>query len=154
MEERVDYYYNYETLKKKRFEGPITEASEYKVIAEQYPHIAESIRLKQQIEQLKEKLTTSEERSMIFQTKREIISFKMSLKRENVLKRVYKESKKENTFRIRLTSTTLREHLTPITDKVNTTTRKMYTNLRTGVDKVYISLHKKPRTAYKDLQKT
>jgi len=154
MKERVDYYSNYEKLKKKRFEGPITEASEYKVIAEHYPHIAESIRLKQQIEKLKEKLMTSEERSTIFQTKREIFSFKMSLKRENVLKRVYKENKKENTFRIRLTSATIIEHISPITKKVNTTTRKMYTNLRKSVDKAYISIHNKPRTAYKDLQKT
>ena len=102
MKEEAECYPYYEKLMKMKLEQPVVETTEYKVLAERYPHLAELIRLKRKIERLKKKLKSEKERSLKFQIKREINATKTKIKKENVLKRLHGESKQETIFRIQL----------------------------------------------------
>ena len=56
MKRKVNYNLIYEKLLRMRPEKPVAESPEYKVLASAYPHLAESIRLKKEMERLKERL--------------------------------------------------------------------------------------------------
>ena len=56
MKRKVNYNLIYKKLLRMRPEKPVAESLEYKVLARAYPHLAESIRLKKEMERLKERL--------------------------------------------------------------------------------------------------
>jgi hypothetical protein len=56
MKRKVNYNLICEKLLRMRPEKPVAESPEYKVLAKAYPHLAESIRLKKEMERLKERL--------------------------------------------------------------------------------------------------
>jgi hypothetical protein len=111
MKEKAECYPYYERILKMKLEQSVTETTEYKVLAEHYPHLAESIRLKRKIERLKEKLISEKERSSRFQIKREINVTKTKLKQENMLKRLRGESKQETIFRTHFIINASKEHI-------------------------------------------
>jgi hypothetical protein len=122
MKEKVECYPYYEKLMKMKLEQSVIEITEYKVLAEHYPHLAESIRLKREIGRLKEKLKSEKERPLRFQIKRELNVTKAKLKQENMLKRVHGESKQETIFRTHFIIGTSKEHISSLV----TTLRKKH----------------------------
>lgn len=149
MDERTEYYPYYEKLVRRRLEEPIAEALEYKVFAERYPHIAESLKLKREIKRLKEKLKSLEDRSARCRTKREIIRTKAKLKRESVLKRLHRENKQESIFNIRFTIATSKELIFLVAMRVYNSLQKGYISLR----EEYFNLRKNLRLAYMNFRK-
>jgi hypothetical protein len=117
MKEKAECYPYYEKILKMKLEQSVTETTEYKVLAEHYPHLAESIRLKREIERLKEKLKSEKERSSRFQMKREINVTRTKLKQENMLKRLHGESKQETIFRTHFIINTSKEHISSLAMK-------------------------------------
>ena len=134
MKEKVECYPYYEKLMKMRFKQSVLETIEYKVLAEHYPHLAESIRLKREIERLKKRLKSEKERSSRFQIKREMNVTRAKLKKENMLKRLHGESKQEAIFRTHFIINTSKEHISSLAMKSRMTLRK-----------THMSAHKKLR---------
>jgi hypothetical protein len=111
MKEKTECYPYYEKLMKMKLEQSVVETTEYTVLAKRYPHLTESIRLKREIEGLKNKLKTEKERSSRFQIKREMNATRAKLKRENILKLLHGESKQETIFHIHFIIDTSKEHI-------------------------------------------
>lgn len=132
MEEIADYYPYYEKLLRMRLEERIAEAPEFKVLAKRYPHLAESIRLKREIEILKENLKSLKDMSKRFRIKREIISIKAKLKRENILKRLYAENKQEAYLYVRFKISISKERISSLVVKGRIAFRKVYIDLQKG----------------------
>lgn len=108
-----DYHYFYEKLRKMKLEEFI-EAPEYTILAERYPHIAESLRLEKEQEKLYRELRLMKDRSERSQIRRRIIAIEMELKREGALKHVFGESIQEILFRIHFILMTLRERISSL----------------------------------------
>ena len=130
MKEIADYYPYYEKLIKMSLEEPIAEAPEYKVLAERYPHLAESIKLKRKIRRLKEKLRSLKERSVRFHIKREISRIETKLKQENIQKRLHGESKQEAIFNISFTIATFKGRISSLASSAHNTLWKAYMDIR------------------------
>jgi len=126
MKEKAECYPYYEKLMKVKLEQSATETTEYKALAEHYPHLAESIRLKREMERLKEKLKSEKERPSRFQIKREMNVTRAKLKQENMLKRLHGESKQEAIFRTHFIIGTSKEHISSLV----MTLRKAYTSVQ------------------------
>ncbi len=129
MKEKTECYPHYKKLMKMKPEQSVVETTEYKVLSERYPHLAEVIRLKREIERLKKKLQSEKERSSRFQIKREINVTKAKLKRENILERLHGESKQETFFHVRFIIDTSKEHISSLATRGHMTLRKTYTSV-------------------------
>ena len=79
-------------------ENSLVETFEFKSFSESYPHIAESIRLRRKIERLTNILKSEKNKGSEFKIKREITVTKSKLRKNNLLKRLHGESKKESVF--------------------------------------------------------
>lgn len=130
MKKRVDYYPYYEKLIEMRFNELIAEAPEYKILAEHYPHLAESIKLKMEIERLKEKSKSLKDRSARLKIEREIIRSKAKLRLENVLKRLHRENNQEIVFNYRFTIRNLKKKTSSGVRGIYTVSLKEYINFR------------------------
>jgi hypothetical protein len=130
MKEKAECYPYYEKLMKMKLEQSVIETAEYKVLAEHYPHLAESIRLKREIGRLKEKLKSEKERSLRFQIKREINVTRTKLKQENMLKRLHGESKQETIFRTHFIINTSKEHISSLVMKSRMTLQKKHVSVQ------------------------
>lgn len=130
MKEREDYFPYYKKLVKMSLKEPIAEAPEYKILAERYPHLAKSIKLKREIRILKEKLRSLEERSVRFQIKREIKRIETKLKQENVQKRLHGESKQATFFNISFTIATFIERISASASSARSILREAYIDIR------------------------
>ena len=143
MKKRVDYYPYYEKLMGMRLEELIEETPEYKILSERYPHLAESIKLKKEMERLKENKNSLQERTARLKIEREIIRTKGKLKRENVHKHLHRENKQEVIFNLKIlknkTSSSAREIYT-ISQKAYSDLQKDFHKSRKNLSKV---LHKK-----------
>ncbi|NIU82180.1 MAG: hypothetical protein GWN17_01265, partial [Candidatus Korarchaeota archaeon] len=126
MKEKAEFNQYYKKLMKMKLEQSMVETTEYKVLAEHYPHLAESIKLKREIERLKEKLKSEKERSSRFQIKRELNVTGAKLKQENMLKRLHGESKQEAIFRTHFIIGTSKEHISSLV----MTLRKAYASVQ------------------------
>ena len=87
---------------KMKLEESIMKTSEYHSFSEIYPRITESIRLKREIERLTNKLKSEKVRSSKFKIKREISITKTKLRKNNLFKRIHRESKQEAIFQRKL----------------------------------------------------
>ncbi len=130
MKEKAKCYPYYKKLMKMKLEQSVIETTEYKVLAEHYPHLAESIRLKREMERLKGKLKSEKERSSRFQIKRELNATDAKLKKENLRKRLRGESKQEAVFRRHFIINTSKEHISSLVMSSRMTLRKTHRNLR------------------------
>lgn len=111
MEEDDKYYLCYEKLIRTTPRKPLVEIPEYKNLAARYPHIAESVRLRTEIEGLEKEARSEEEKSVRLQKKRQIGRLNAELRRQGILKRLHGESKQEADFRRRFTINSLKRRL-------------------------------------------
>jgi len=111
MKRKTDYYPYYKKLTKMTLEKPPEEADEYKVLFQNYPCIAESIKLKTEMKRLNEKMKSVKDRPTKFQIKREMNKIKAMLKREGILKQLHGESKQEKVFKRRFRIDSMKEHV-------------------------------------------
>ncbi len=142
MKIRVDYYPYYEKLMGMRLEELLAEASEYNVLEERYPHLAESIKLKMEIYRLKEERKLLQKRTARLEIERKIVKTKTKLKMENILKRLYNEDKIEIIFKLRFTIWNFKKYISSSVGEVHT-----------GLMKVYIDFHKSLNKAITNFQK-
>lgn len=101
MKEETNCYAQYKRLLKRKDEIPVTETKEFKVLAERHPHIAESVRLKDEMRKLKERLESAKERKTRSKASKEMNSLKVKLRREEIRKKLHGESKLERTYHAR-----------------------------------------------------
>ncbi len=101
MKEETNCYAQYKKLLKKKDETPVTETREFKALAERHPHIAESVRLKDEMRKLKERLESAKETHTKSKIRKEMNSLKVKLRREEIRKRLHGENKLERTYHAR-----------------------------------------------------
>jgi len=99
MRKKNEYYPYYEKLMEMSLEDPAEETAEYKILAERYPHLAESIRLRREKRRLKERLRSAANGSTRFQIKREIFRIERKLVQESTQKRLHGETMQEAIFK-------------------------------------------------------
>jgi hypothetical protein len=126
MEEDDKYYLCYERLMRTTPEKPLVEIPEYRTLATRYPHIAESVKLRTEIEGLEKDARSAEEKSTRLQKKRQIERLSAELRRQGILKRLHGESKQEADFRRRFTINSLKRRLSLLGLMV----RKVYSDLQ------------------------
>jgi hypothetical protein len=114
MREKTECYPYYKKLMKMRLEQSEVETTEFKLLAKCYPHLAESIRLKREMERLKNKLKDEKERSSRSQMKRKMNAARAKLKQENILKLLHGESKQATIFKIHFTVDAPKEHISSL----------------------------------------
>ena len=131
----MNYYKHYEKLMKMKLEESIVKTSEYHSFSEIYPRIAESIRLKREIERLTNKLKSEKVRSSKFKIKREISITKTKLRKNNLFKRIHRESKQEAIFQRKLKLGTKKMY-------VSSFIKKGYTTLGRSIRKLRRSMHR------------
>jgi len=129
MKKRTNYYLYYERLMKMRLEEPVVEAPEYEALARRYPHLAESIKLKREIERLGEKRRNLKDRAIKLRKRKEILSIKAKLKRENILKQLHGESRREAFFRMHFVVGSVRERICSLTRRISVTLWKKDRNI-------------------------
>jgi hypothetical protein len=98
VKDQLKYYRHYERIMKMELENSVVETFEFQSFSESYPHIAESIRLKRKIERLTNILKSEKNKGSEFKIKREITVTKSKLRKNNLLKHLLGESKKEAVF--------------------------------------------------------
>ncbi len=111
MNKTTNYYLYYERLMKMRLEKPVVEAPEYELLSKHYPHLAKSIKLKREIKRLKKKKRALKERRMKLRMEKEILDIKAKLKRENILKKLHGESRREAVFHIHFTTRSINRRI-------------------------------------------
>ena len=79
-------------------EQSVAETLEFQSFSEIYPNIAESIRLKREIEKLTKMMKSEKHKGLDFKIKKEITITKSKLRRNKMLKRLHGESKQESSF--------------------------------------------------------
>jgi len=129
MKEKTDYYPQYKKLLKLKDEKPASETKEFRILAERYPHIAESIRLKDEMRRLKEKLKSVKERATKFQMKKEMSNIKAKLKREGIRKKLHGEHKQERLFHTRFVVDLTKEKLSSMRKKSHATLERTHTKV-------------------------
>lgn len=129
MKKKTNYYPYYERLMKKRLEEPVVEAPEYEVLARRYPHLAKSIKLKRDIKRLEKKRTTLKERTMKLRIEKEILGIKAKLKRENILKKLHGESRREAVFHTYFTIRSFSERIHSLARRISVTSGKTARNI-------------------------
>lgn len=135
MKDQMNYYKHYEKLMKMKLEESIMKTSEYHSFSEIYPRITESIRLKREIERLTNKLKSEKGISSKFKIKRKISITKTKLRKNNLFKRIHRESKQEAIFQRNLKIGTTKMY-------VSLFTKKGYTTLGQSIRKLRRSMHK------------
>ena len=111
MKDQMNYYKHYEKLMKMKLDQSIVKTSEYHSFSKIYPRITESIRLKREIERLTNKLKSEKARSSKFKIKREISITKTKLRKNNLFKRIHRESKQEAIFQRKLKHNSSKMHV-------------------------------------------
>ncbi len=129
MKEETNCYPQYKKLLKMKDEKPAAETKEYKILAQRHPHIAESIRLKDEMRRLKEGLNSTGERSTKLQMKREMNSIKAKLRREGIRKRLRGEDKQERLYHARFIVDSAKEKLSSMHKKSQATLETTHTKV-------------------------
>jgi hypothetical protein len=107
-----------------KLERSMVEAAEYRPFCRRYPHLAESIRLKREIERLEKRLKSEKRSPSRLQIKREISVTKAKLRKERILKRIHGETKQEAIFRKRAGINTLKSRITHTLREFSAHTRR------------------------------
>lgn len=130
MNKRNDYYSYYKKLIRMSFEETIEDTNDYNALYEGYPHLAESIRLERVKRRLRQERKYLEKRSARLRNKQKINAIGTRLIRENILKRLYGENKKEIMFKIRFKFETSKERVSLLKGMGHTILHKGYLGLR------------------------
>ena len=135
MKDQMNYYKHYEKLMKMKLEESIMTTSEYHSFSEIYPRIAESIRLKREIERLTNKLKSEKGISSKFKIKREISITKTKLRKNNLFKRIHRESKQEAIFQRNLKHNSSKMHVPSFAKKYQKILGQLIRKLRRSMRK-------------------
>lgn len=130
MRKRNAYYPYYEKLMEMSLEEPAEETAEYKILAERYPHLAESIRLRREKRRLKERLRSAANGSTRFQIKREIFRIERKLVQESTQKRLHGETMQEATFKAFSIMATSKRSISSFAGSARNAIAKPYRGLR------------------------
>ncbi len=125
MKEKMDYCSHYEKFMRMKLERSMVETAEYRPFCRRYPHLAESIRLKREIERLEKRLKPEKRSLSRLQIKREINVIKAKLRKERILKRIHGETKQEAIFRKRAGINTLKSRITHTLREFSAHTRRV-----------------------------
>ena len=82
-------------------QAAMEETPEYRALAARYPYLSKSIKLGKELERLRRELKSTKERSTRLQIDSQVKSFVRELKRQNILKHLHGESKREADYRRR-----------------------------------------------------
>jgi hypothetical protein len=132
MNANMSFYPIYEKLLKMRLETRITDTQEFKVLAEQYPYIAESFRLKTEMRRLGERAKSARDMAARIQIREEISRVRAKQRAVNILKQLHGESKQERAYHVRFV-------VEGSKDRVSSLIMKVYGHL----DRVSKNLQKK-----------
>ena len=116
-------------------EQSIVKTSEYSSFSSRYPYITESIRLKREIKRLTNKLKTEKVGSTKFKIKRKITTAKTKMRKNNLLKRIHKESKQEAIFQKKLKRENTKIRIAALTKKGSTTLGKINRKFKRSMHK-------------------
>jgi len=130
VKDQMNYYKHYERLMKMKLDNSIVKSPEYQIFSEIFPHIAESIRLKREIEKLTNKLESVKTRSVKIRIKKEISITRTKLRKNNLLKRLHGERKHETKFNRKFKINTSKMRLFFFTKKYYMKLEQAITNLR------------------------
>jgi len=92
-------------------QAAIGESPEYKALATRHPHLSKSIRLRKELEKLQTEMRSAKDRSTRLEIRSHMNNLAMELKRQDILKRLYGESKHENNYRRRFVIVELSQRL-------------------------------------------
>ena len=98
MKDLLQNYRIYEKIMKMGLEQSVAETFEFQSFSEIYPNMAESIRLKREIERLTKIMKSKKRTGSEFKIKKEIAITKSKLRKNKLLKRLHGESKQEASF--------------------------------------------------------
>lgn len=129
LKKKVNYYPFYEKLAKMPLERSVVETVEFQVLARAYPLLAESVKLKKNIEKLHKKSKSLKMGPLKFQIKKEIARIEAKLKREKVRERIRGESGQESVFLARLRITTVKERCFTLARRLVLTLKKLRSNI-------------------------
>jgi len=130
MTKKPNCYQYYKKLLTMKIEKPVTETREFQALAKNYPHIAESIRLKTEMRRLKETLASAKDRQTRLQAKRQMNSIKAKLRREKILKQLHVEGKHERAYRTRFFLFSTKKRVSSLIVKGLSTSKKAYIKLQ------------------------
>lgn len=130
MRKKNEYYPYYEKLMEMSLEDPAEETAEYKILAERYPHLAESIRLRREKRRLKERLRSAANGSTRFQIKREIFRIERKLVQESTQKRLHGETMQEAIFKAFSIMATSRRSISSFAGSARNAMAKPYRGFR------------------------
>jgi hypothetical protein len=134
MKQETNCYPQYKKLLKKKDETPVTETKEFKALTERYPHIAESVRLKDEMRKLKEKLKSAKERQTKSQIRKDMNSLKAKLRREEIRKKLHGEDKLERTYHARFIMDSATEKLSSWREKSRVSLKRTRTKVGRRLD--------------------
>jgi len=100
-------------------QAAIGESPEYKALATRHPYLSKSIRLRKELEKLRTEMRSAEDRSTRLEIRSHMNNLAVELKRQDILKRLYGESKHENNYRKRFVIVKLRERLASVLQRTH-----------------------------------
>ena len=130
MDDQMKHYKHYEKFMRMDLEQSIVKTSEYSSFSSCYPYITESMRLEREIKRLTNKLKTEKVRSTKFKIKRKISIAEAKLRKNNLLKRIHRESKQEAVFQRKLKSENTKIRISLLTNKCSTSLGRISRKLR------------------------
>jgi hypothetical protein len=108
MNNNISCYFCFKKLITKNLDETIEDTFEYKTLYKHYPHLTQSIKLTREKNKLLQKLK-SLKGSARLRERRKVFAIDVSLRRTNMLKRLFGENKPETTYKIRFTLERLRK---------------------------------------------
>lgn len=118
MKEKDQYYSYYEKLMRIAPQAAIEETPEYHALAARYPYLSKSIKLGKELERLRRELKSTKERSTRLQIHSQVKSFVRELKRQNIVKHLHGESKRETDYRRRFSIAAASQWLASMAQRV------------------------------------
>jgi len=128
MKTKSDCYVHYRKLLKTKSQRPVTETSEYRILVEHHPHLAESLRLKTMMKRLASELKSAKDRQTRLQIKRELYESKARLKKENVLMKLHGESKHAALYSLNFVMDSFKEQVASVFAKGYRAIKRAHTN--------------------------
>jgi len=130
VKKRMDYYRLYKRLLEMPVEETVSETLEYEVLARRYPYLAESIKLKKEMKRLEGELRSRRRLSTAGQTRTEITRIKVKLKKVEVSKRLYRETRNESLYNLRHSIGTLKARIFTLIGRANATLLEIHARTR------------------------
>lgn len=139
-------YRNYEKIMKIKIEQPIDQTAEYQSFSDSYPHIAESIKLKREVKNLKNELESEKKLQKKIKIRQKIYATQKKLKKTDLFKRLRGEKKTESLFQKKFKQKNSKKRYSIFVKKIEKRVRKTFSKFRKNLRR---TLHKKmPPTVF------